>query len=280
MKKVQKTLLLCTVISVCSGLMKASSLYDEMWHRVDQRVIMNGKHIEEYKMYSGIYRYYISNFVNLHTVPFKNYKSKELMPKLRKHLEEVAGRCGMSLEDINQNGYRQWDDSSQCPLGSRSFGELMLGIAEEFLLEKLLFLRDYNKATDLALECPCERLCAPFIVYFYRMRAERKWDERFESDDAQRFEQIFRKHLERFKQMRLRKLRMSENDDLITDTAEKICEALFGKEYIYERLKDVMLEIGIFIEEAIDSVDYLDCNYWKPEPIGEEEGRKILEEIE
>lgn len=131
------------------------------------------------------------------------------------------------------------------------------------------------------LEYPCERLCAPIIVYFfYRMRADRKWEEWFEPNDAQRFKQIFDKRLKKFEQMRLRKLRMSENNDFIAGTAEKVCEALFGGENAYKRLRDVMSEIGIFIEEAINSVDYLDCNYWKPEPIGEKEGRKILEEIE
>lgn len=130
------------------------------------------------------------------------------------------------------------------------------------------------------LEYPCERLCAPFIVYFCRMQTERKWDERFESDDAQKFEQIFDKRLKRFKQMRLRKLRLSENNGFIAGTAEKVCEALFGGEDVYERLKDVVLEIEIFIEEAINSVDYLDCNFWKPKPIGEEEGQEILKEIE
>ena len=73
---------------------------------------------------------------------------------------------------------------------------------------------------------------------------------------------------------------MSKKNGFIADTAEKVCEALFGGEDAYKRLGDVMSEIEIFIEEAINSVHYLDCNYWKPEPIGEEEGRKILEEIE
>ena len=67
---------------------------------------------------------------------------------------------------------------------------------------------------------------------------------------------------------------------LLSPHSREICEAFFGKEDVYERLKDVVLEIEIFIEEAIDSVDYLDCNYWKPDPLGEEEGQEILEEIE
>ena len=39
MKKVQKTLLLCTVISVCSGLTKATSLYDEVGVALDRLFI-------------------------------------------------------------------------------------------------------------------------------------------------------------------------------------------------------------------------------------------------
>ena len=128
----------------------------------------------------------------------------------------------------------------------------------------------------ISVRTPVRSVCCIFLPH----EVERKWEEWCEPNDAQWFEQIFDKRLKRFKQMRLRKLRMSENDALIPGTTEKICEALFGKEYIYERLKDVMSEIGIFIEEAIDSVDYLDCNFWKPKPIGEEEGRKILEENE
>ncbi|MBR1843992.1 MAG: hypothetical protein IJ793_03945 [Opitutales bacterium] len=245
---------------------------------------MNGKHIEEYKRYSGMYRYYISNFVNLHTAPFKNYKSKELMPKLRKHLEEVAGRWGRSLEYINQNGYRQWDDSSQCPLGSRSFGELMLGIAEEFLLEKLLFLRDYNKATDLALEYPCERLCAPFIVHFYRLR-NRFYDITFD-ERIKRTEQLkkaFTKRMGKFEAVNSALLHFKQKSYLSATgkAAYEISKAFFNEASVSNRLKQIMFEIEHFVKYVLeDPCFFSDCNYWGQPHIGEEEGRKILEEIE
>ena len=140
-----------------------------------------------------MYEFYMSGFTREHTIPFKNYKSKDPIPELEKYLNEIEGQD-------NSSG-----NNRKCTMfGSKKFRKLMLQIREEFLLEQLLFWRDYQKATGLMLEYPCEKLCAPFIVYFYRMRAERKWDERFESDDAQRFEQIFRKRLKRFKQIRLR----------------------------------------------------------------------------
>ena len=277
MKKVQKTLLLCTVISVCSGLMKATSLYDEVWRRVRQTVYFRARwdvHLNEELSTKGretvsMYTFYMLGFIRKHTIPFKNYKSKDLMPELEKYLNEI--------EDWNRSS-----DSikKRMLFGSEKFRKFMLQIIEEFLLERLLFWRDYRQATGLMLEHPCERLCAPFIVHFYRMRAEWKWEERFEPNDAQRFKQIFDKRLKKFKQMRLGIFHMSKKNGFIADTAEKVCEALFGGEDAYKRLGDVMSEIEIFIEEAINSVHYLDCNYWKPEPIGEEEGRKILEEIE
>lgn len=266
MKKVQKTLLLCTVISACSGLIKASSLYNEVWHRVRQTVYLNKEYRAEGKKCISMYEFYMLGFIREHTIPFKNYKSKDLIPALEAYLNKI--------EDRNK--------SSQCPIlfGGKEFRKFMLQISEEFLLEGLLFWRDYKKATRLMLEYPCERLCAPVIVHFYRMQAERKWMEQFESNDAQRFDRIFDKRLKRFKQMRLGKLCISRNDGFILGTAEKICKALFGGEDVYKRLKDVILEIEILIDDAIHSVDYLDCNYWKPSPIGEEEGWKILEEIE
>lgn len=270
MKKVQKTLLLCTVISVCSGLTKASPLYDKVWRRVGQTIYINKEYREEGEKYISKYKFYMLGFIREHTIPFKNYKSKDLIPTLETYLNKLEARNKSS------------DTAKYCPVmfGSKEFRKFMLQISEEFLLEGLLFWRDYKEATGLMLEYPCERLCAPFIVYFYRMRAERKWEEWFEPNDAKQFERIFDKPLKRFKRMMLIKLRMSENNDFIPGTAEKICEALFGGEKACERLKDVISEIGIFIEEAINSVDYLDCNYWKPEPIGEKEGWKILEEIE
>ena len=278
MKKVQKTLLLCTVISVCSGLMKATSLYDEVWRRVRQTVYLRARwdvRLNEELRTKGretvsMYKFYMLGFIRKHTIPFKNYKSKDLIAKLEKYLDEI--------EDRNKSS----GNNMQCPtlFGGKECRKFMLQIIEEFLLERLLFWRDYKQATGLMLEYPCERLCAPFIVYFYRMRAELKWEEWFEPNDAQRFKQIFDKRLKKFKQMRLGILHMRKKNGFIADTAEKVCEVLFGGEDAYERLKNVMSEIEIFIEEAINSVHYLDCNYWKPEPIGEEEGRKILEEIE
>ena len=266
MKKVQKTLLLCTVISAYTGSITAESLYDDVWHRVRKIVFMKKEYHKEGERCIPMYQLYMLGFMREHTVSFKNYKSKDLIPKLETYLNKI--------EDRNK--------SSQCPIlfGGKEFRKFMLQISEEFLLEGLLFWRDYKKATGPMLEYPCERLCAPVIVHFYRMQAERKWMEQFEPNDAQRFEQIFDKRLKRFEQMRLGKLCISRNDGFIPGTAEKICKALFGGEDVYKRLKDVILEIEILIEKAIDSVDYFDCNYWKPEPIGEKEGRKILEESE
>ena len=265
--------------------MKADSLYDEVWHRVGQRVIMSGEHnMKEYEMYRKMYQYYISNFVNLHTVPFKNYKSKELMPELRKYLEEIVRRWGMSLEDINQNGYRQWDDNSQCPLWSRSFGEFMLGIAEEFLLERLLFWRDYKEATGLMLEYPCERLLAPFIVYFYRMRNrfyEMNLEERIKR--TEQFKKAFTKRMEKFEAVNSALLHFKQKSYLSrTGKAEyEISKAFFNEASVSNRLKQIMFEIEHFVKYVLeDPCFFSDCNYWGRPHISEEEGRKILEEIE
>ena len=167
MKKVQKTLLLCTVISVCSGLMKATSLYDEVWRRVRQTVYFRARwdvHLNEELSTKGretvsMYTFYMLGFIRKHTIPFKNYKSKDLMPELEKYLNEI--------EDWNRSS-----DSikKRMLFGSEKFRKFMLQIIEEFLLERLLFWRDYRQATGLMLEHPCERLCAPFIVHFYRLR--------------------------------------------------------------------------------------------------------------
>ena len=229
MKKVQKTLLLYTATSACSGLIKADpgdSLYDKVWHNVRQTVYLRARwdvRLNEELRTEGretveMYKFYMLGFIRKHTIPFENYKSKDLIPALETYLNK--------LEDRNRSS----DNPKQCPtmFGSEKFRKFMLQIIEEFLLERLLFWRDYKQATGLMLEYPCERLSAPFIVYFYRMRAERKWDECFEPNDAQRFKQIFDKRLKKFEQMRLRILRMSKNKDLIPGTAEKFCEALFG----------------------------------------------------
>ena len=104
MKKVQKTLLLCTVISVCSGLMKASSLYDEVWHYVRQVVYLrarkdvrlNKELKAESKGAISMYEFYMLSFIRKHTIPFKNYKSKDLMPELEKYLNEIDGWDGSS----------------------------------------------------------------------------------------------------------------------------------------------------------------------------------------
>ncbi len=118
------------------------------------------------------YDFYIRSFLRNHTIPFKNYNSKDLIPRLNKYLDEI--------EDWNKSSGNT-GNNRECltVFGSGELRKLMLQISEEFLLEQLLFWRDYQKATGLMLEYPCERLCAPFIVYFYRMRTEPKWDERF-----------------------------------------------------------------------------------------------------
>lgn len=96
MKKVQKTLLLYAVISACSGLIKASSLYDEVRRRVGQVVSMNKEYAQKDKECVSLYRFYMLGFIRKHTIPFKNYKSKDLMPELEKYLNEIDGWDGSS----------------------------------------------------------------------------------------------------------------------------------------------------------------------------------------
>ena len=86
MKKIQKILLFCTVISVCSGLMKASSLYDEVWHRVRQVVYLrarkdvrlNKKLSAESKGAISMYEFYMLSFIRTACVKVYSANSKSL----------------------------------------------------------------------------------------------------------------------------------------------------------------------------------------------------------
>ena len=230
-----------------------------------------------------MYEFYMLGFIRKHTIPFKNYKSKDLMPELEKYLNEIEG----------------WNRSSgnirKCMMfGSEKFRKFMLQIIEEFLLERLLFWRDYKAATGLMLEYPCERLCAPVIVQFYRHMREDKLSlikPADRCDYAKKFGKIFSKRMKRIENMEWGVINFKQRPELIgSEVTRRLSEVLFGNSNnARKRLNEIMLGIKSSIEKLSKDPyyfyfyffnDYLDCNYWKPSPVSEEEGRKILEEIE
>ena len=254
--------------------MKADSLYDEVWHRVRETVSLNREYQAEGKKYISMYEFYTLGFMRKHTIPFKNYKSEDLIPELEKHLNEIENRNKSS------------NNAGDCPIlfGGKEFRKFMLQISEEFLLERLLFWRDYKEATGLMLEYPCERLLAPFIVYFYRMRNrfyEMNLEERIKR--TEQFKKAFTKRMEKFEAVNSALLHFKQKSYLSrTGKAEyEISKAFFNEASVSNRLKQIMFEIEHFVKYVLeDPCFFSDCNYWGRPHISEEEGRKILEEIE
>ena len=168
--------------------------------------------------------------------------------------------------------------------GSEKFRKFMLQIIEEFLLERLLFWRDYKQATGLMLEYPCERLCAPFIVHFYRLR-NRFYDITFD-ERIKRTEQLkkaFTKRMGKFRAVQLALVHFRQKSYLSATqrAAHEISRTFFNEGYVYKRLQRTIFEIEHFVEYVLDKPCFFsDCNYWEPSPVSEKEGQKILEEIE